>query len=157
MRIDGEDLVTYFWNGATPIPREVRQIGLGGAVIVAPERFYPGTLIQLVLEDRASRQGDGASKPHICVYAMALRAVEDGFSVAFPSRDPAERRRLRRFLEAVVRKAPLRSMSLERQLAAVAPPGGEETASAAEEPESPSGASGPDKAGGLPNAETARS
>src|SRR5512138_3372591 len=82
-RIDGEDLVAYYWTGAIPSPREVRQIGLHGAFIVAPDRFYPGTLVQIVFEDRATGGQDGDGHPNICVYAQALRRAADGLCVAF--------------------------------------------------------------------------
>lgn len=103
-RIEGEDLVAYYWTGAIPDPRVVRQIGLDGADIIAPESFYPGTVLQMVFEDRAASREDGTANPHICVSAMMLRRVADGFCVAFPFADAAERRRLDHFLGALKRR-----------------------------------------------------
>ncbi len=104
-RIDGEDLVAYYWTGSIPSPREVRQIGLHGAFIVAPDRFYPGTMVQIVFEDRATGGEDGSVHPHVCVYTRALRRAPDGFCVAFMFGDGRERKRFRRFLDHVKRRA----------------------------------------------------
>ena len=94
--------MAYYWTGAVPEPRKVRQIGLFGARILGPEGFYPGTLLQIVLEDRAAGVSNG-TPPHICVCAKALRKVEDGFCVAFMFGDARERRMLLRFLEILAK------------------------------------------------------
>jgi hypothetical protein len=105
-RFEGEDLVAYYWTGAVPDPRIVRQIGMYGARIIAPEGFYPGTMLQIVFEDRAANSENGDAKPHICVCTRTLRTVEDGFCVAFLFTDVAECRGLLRFLSALTRKTP---------------------------------------------------
>lgn len=104
-RIDGEDLVAYYWTGTIPAPRQVRGIGRYGAFIVTPDTFYPGTLVQIVFEDRAAGVPDGSGPPHICVYGKALRRAADGLAVAFLFGDAKERRRFSRFLDHVKRKA----------------------------------------------------
>jgi hypothetical protein len=105
-RIRGEDLVAYYWTGAVPDPRKVPEVGLYGASIAAPESFYPGTLMQIVLEDRAANPNDGEDNPHTCVYARVVRRTGDGFCVAFLFSETAERRRLRHFLDHLIRYVP---------------------------------------------------
>lgn len=105
-RFEAEDLVVHYWTGGAPGAKPVRDVGLYGACIQAPEVFYPGTILQIVLEDRAAHQDHGTSQ-HICLYAKIIRPVEGGFCVAFLFADGAERKKVRRFLEVVKRaKAP---------------------------------------------------
>lgn len=105
-RFEAKDLVAYYWTGAPPYPHKVRQIGLYGAQILAPELFYPGTLLIMVLEDRAAQSEDGYPKPNISVCAQAVRRVAGGFSAEFVFANAAERRGLLRFLEKVTREVP---------------------------------------------------
>jgi hypothetical protein len=105
-RVQAADLVAYYWTGSVPMPREVREIGLHGAFIVGPESFYPGTVVQLVLEDRAAGPITGAGGEPMCVYGKALRREASGFPVAFLFENGSERRRFRRFLEQVKREEP---------------------------------------------------
>ena len=105
-RFEGEDLVAHYWTGGAPGAKRVRDIGLYGACIEAPEVFYPGTILQIVFEDRAAHQDHGTSH-HICLYARTIRRVENGFCVAFLFADAADRKKVRRFLDEVKRaKAP---------------------------------------------------
>lgn len=104
-RIDSKGLAAYYWTGAVPSPRHVHQIGLHGAHIVAADRFYPGTLVQMVLEDRsASGNGEGGH-PHVCVQAEVLRSAADGFCVAFLFGEAADRKRFRLFFDQLRRRA----------------------------------------------------
>jgi Flp pilus assembly protein TadG len=74
---------------------DVRDIGLHGAYIRAPNGFYPATLMNLMLENQAI----AGSSLSICV--QVGRQTEDGFCVSFLPRDPRERRKLARFLAGV--------------------------------------------------------
>ena len=112
-RTRAEDLVAYYWTGSVPKPREVRDIGLYGAFIVGPETFYPGTVVQLVFEDRAAGRITGSASPQIGVYGRALRREPDGFPVSFLFGDGWERREFRRFLENLKREEPAVSAAVE--------------------------------------------
>ena len=103
-RVQPEDLVAYYWTGAVSRPNSVREIGPYGARIVASAGFYPGTVIEIVLEDRAAGQDDGAENPHSRVYGKVLRTVADGFCVGFVFRDVSERRGFRLFLAGLKRR-----------------------------------------------------
>src|ERR1035441_672913 len=103
-RIPAQGLAAYYWTGGIPKPRDVRDIGLHGAYVVAPDFFYPGTLVQIVLENRADGHGDGQGIPSIAVTAEVCRQTPEGFGVAFSFGDSSERRQLRRFLEGLTRQ-----------------------------------------------------
>src|SRR5260370_16825808 len=46
-------LAAYYWDGAAPAPREVRNVSPQGAYIVTSEKWYPGTIMDLGLEYNA--------------------------------------------------------------------------------------------------------
>jgi hypothetical protein len=97
-RTQPEDLVAYYWTGALPRPNSVFDICPYGAHIFASDRFYLGTVIEIVLEHRAAGRLSGAGSPHICVHGRVLRTLADGFCVEFVFGDASERRRFRHFL-----------------------------------------------------------
>jgi Flp pilus assembly protein TadG len=98
-RILPDGLVAYYWTGGAPKPMEVRDVGLYGAYIQAPNGFYPATLINLMLENQAI----AGSSLSIC--AQVGRQTQDGFCVSFLPRDSRERAMLTRFLANVRRKS----------------------------------------------------
>src|ERR1039457_1686725 len=110
-RIPAQGLAAYYWTGGISKPRDVRDIGLHGAYVVAPDVFYPGTLVQIVLENRAAGHGDGQGIPSIAVTAEVCRQTPEGFGVAFSFGDSSERRQLRRFLEGLTRQGQVESSS----------------------------------------------
>jgi hypothetical protein len=97
-RTQSENLVAYYWTGALPRPNSVSDICPYGAHILASDRFYLGTVIEIVLEDRAAGRLSGDGSPHICVHGRVLRTLADGFCVEFIFGDASERRRFRHFL-----------------------------------------------------------
>jgi len=99
-RIQTQGLSAHYWTGGIPQPRDVRDIGVFGACIVAPDVFYPGTLVQITLENRAVLQDDGKNT-HISVVGRVCRKTDDGFCVAFLFGALSERGQLRDFLQGV--------------------------------------------------------
>jgi Flp pilus assembly protein TadG len=93
------NLVAYYWTGATPEPRLVRDIGISGAFIEAPEIFYPGTLIQMALVDQSGSASGPEGRIFVC--AKALERRMGGFSVCFPFLAGKERRAMRHFVEGL--------------------------------------------------------
>jgi hypothetical protein len=101
----------------------------------APDTFYPGTLIQVIFEDRGDGEVEGEA-PNICLYATVLGCGADGFSVEFSFEYGQERRRFRRFLEDLkVRDAARAAHAAELETA--------ELSREAEEEERSSDAAGP--------------
>jgi len=74
-------LVAFYWDGATPIPRYIRDVSNTGFYLMTDQRWYPGTLIAMTLQ-RTEKSEDG-SKHSIAVQAKVIRLGEDGVAVAF--------------------------------------------------------------------------
>ena len=103
-RMQPEDLVVFYWTGSRPLPYSVCEISISGARILAPEGFYPGTLIEMVFENRAAGLDQDAGPANICVCGRVLRRVTDGFCVEFVFGGRAERRGFRQFLSGLKRR-----------------------------------------------------
>jgi len=52
-------LAAYYWDGAVPVPHEVREVSTQGAYIVTSEKWYPGTIMNLSLESGPRSAGKG--------------------------------------------------------------------------------------------------
>ena len=95
------EILVYYWDGSAPEGRRVHDISLSGAYICTPERWYPGTIIRLILQK--GRRADGAMAPSasICVPARVVRHGSDGVAVEFVFRNRQEEDSLRTFLAAL--------------------------------------------------------
>jgi Flp pilus assembly protein TadG len=95
------EILVYYWDGSAPEGRRVHDISLSGAYICTPERWYPGTIIRLILQK--GRRADGAMAPSasICVPARVVRHGSDGVAVEFVFRNRQEEDSLRTFLAAI--------------------------------------------------------
>ncbi|MGB8477542.1 MAG: PilZ domain-containing protein [Acidobacteriaceae bacterium] len=74
-------LVAYYWDGGPPISHPIREISLTGMFLLTDQRWYPGTVMMMRLQ-----QEDGAdSDPDrsITVYAKIVRWGTDGVGMAF--------------------------------------------------------------------------
>lgn len=86
-------LVVFYWNGASPVPRSLRDISATGFYLLTEERWYPGTLIDMTLQ-RTETNDDG-NRSAISVRAKVIRAGEDGVAVTFAFPEGEEERRVR--------------------------------------------------------------
>jgi hypothetical protein len=84
-------LVAFYWDGAVPLPRYIRDVSNTGFYLVTDQRWYPGTLITMTLQ-RTEKSDDG-SRSSIEVRAKVIRAGDDGVAVAFvfPQAEDARR------------------------------------------------------------------
>ena len=102
-------LVAHYWDGASPAPRQVRDVGFGGMYLETEDQWYPNTLIKMTLT--RSDKAEGEPDRSVAVTARVVRAGTDGVAFAFvlPSSmqavDPesdlsmeADRETLKRFL-----------------------------------------------------------
>jgi hypothetical protein len=85
-------LVAFYWDGAVPIPRYIRDVSNTGFYLLTDQRWYPGTLITMTLQ-RTEKSDDG-SKSSIAVRAKVIRAGDDGVAVAFVFPQAEEARRV---------------------------------------------------------------
>lgn len=74
-------LVVYYWDGGQPIPRPVKDISLTGLYILTQNHWYPGTIVQLTLQetDKLIVPSDRCIK----IQAKVVRQGSDGVGVAF--------------------------------------------------------------------------
>ena len=95
-------LNVYHWTGAVPKPEEVASISETGAYFKTPDRWGPGTIIELTLQQSAE-SGNGPAGPHVSqhVAARVVRSDAGGLGVQFLYAKPQERARVREFLTAV--------------------------------------------------------
>ena len=78
-RVDG--LAAYYWNGLPPSPHEVRDISSSGLYLLTEDRWYPGTVILMTLQDK-DHAGNGAEHA-IPVRVRAVRWGNDGVGLQF--------------------------------------------------------------------------
>jgi Flp pilus assembly protein TadG len=114
------EVVVYYWDGSAPEGRRLRDISQSGAYIYTTERWYPGTIVRIILQgcQKAVRE-DGTTGPaaSTCIPARVVRHGADGVAVEFAFRDKDEQESLRTFLagipqqpeQAVAGKLPLRT------------------------------------------------
>jgi hypothetical protein len=83
-------LAAYYWTGAAPQAHGVRDISSTGLYVVTEERWYPGTLILMTLQDTGS--GEEGVESSISVHSRAVRWGNDGVGLQFIPQDaPAAR------------------------------------------------------------------
>jgi hypothetical protein len=83
-------LAAYYWTGASPKSHSIKDISSTGLYVVTEERWYPGTLILMTLQEAGSgEQGAGRS---IAVHSRAVRWGNDGVGLQFIPQDALDAR-----------------------------------------------------------------
>jgi hypothetical protein len=97
-------LAAYFWTGGPSTAHEIRDISSTGLYVVTEERWYPGTLVLMTLQNTAF--GEQVAERTICVHSRAVRWGKDGVGLQFvlqksddPTMGAADRKALDRFLQ----------------------------------------------------------
>jgi uncharacterized membrane protein (UPF0127 family) len=109
-RLATRNLTAYFWNGGRAEPHEVRDISSTGLYLRTEERWYPGTVVKMTLQD--NDPNIPVTGQTITLESMAVRSGEDGTGLKFvlsdtedgqltPNAllDEADTNTLKRFLE----------------------------------------------------------
>jgi hypothetical protein len=78
-------LAAYYWTGGAPKAHTIRDISLTGLYVVTEERWYPGTLILMTLQE--SDQGEESVERSISVHSRAVRWGNDGVGLQFIPKD----------------------------------------------------------------------
>jgi Flp pilus assembly protein TadG len=102
-------LVVHYWDGSAPEGRGLRDISYSGAYVYTPERWYPGTIIRIVLQGCRASSGPGGragSTVSTCVPARVVRHGADGVAVEFAFRNRGEQDDFRSFLAAIENPPP---------------------------------------------------
>jgi len=110
-------LVAYYWDGATPMAHEVRNISSAGFFLLTKERWHLGTIVTMTLQRTDTAPADSETQHHIAVLSKVVRMDEDGVGFAFipvetnradPAKTPVSRlvgkKDLGRFLEQLQSK-----------------------------------------------------
>ena len=84
-------LAAYYWNGASPVAHNIRDISASGLYVVTEERWYPGTLLLMTLQ--RTDCGEEAQERSIAVQSRAVRWGQDGVGLQFILPDPQDARR----------------------------------------------------------------
>jgi hypothetical protein len=103
------EVVVHYWDGSAPGGRQLRDLSQSGAYIYTSERWYPGTIIRIVLQGnrlqghRTTEQEDGTAAPaaSTCVSARVVRHGSDGVAVEFAFRHEEELASFQTFLAAI--------------------------------------------------------
>jgi hypothetical protein len=109
-RDESPGLAAYYWTGAAPKAHNIRDISSTGLYLVTEERWYPGTLVLMTLQD--TEGGDTGAEASIAVHSRAVRWGSDGVGLQFvlpgdtaprsganPVSDGVDRKELDRFLQ----------------------------------------------------------
>jgi len=78
-------LAAYYWNGSAPKAHSIRDISSTGLYVVTEERWYPGTLILMTLQDTVD--GEESVEHSISVHSRAVRWGNDGVGLQFIPQD----------------------------------------------------------------------
>jgi hypothetical protein len=80
-RVPSPGLAAYYWTGAAPEARSIRDISSTGLYLVTEERWYPGTLILMTLQK--TEAGEERTERSIAVHSRAVRWGDDGVGLQF--------------------------------------------------------------------------
>jgi Flp pilus assembly protein TadG len=98
------EIVVHYWDGSVAEGRHLRDISETGAYVYTPERWYPGTIVRLILQGyRTKILPDGTTAPEVstCIPARVVRQDPEGIAVEFAFRNREEAETLRAFLAAI--------------------------------------------------------
>jgi hypothetical protein len=84
-------LAAYYWTGAAPKAHSVRDISSTGLYVVTEERWYPGTMILMTLQETDGK--DDNAERSISVHSRAVRWGNDGVGLQFIPQDAPEARK----------------------------------------------------------------
>ncbi len=81
-------LAAYYWTGSAPKAHIIRDISASGIYVVTEERWYPGTLILMTLQETDA--GPETVENAISVHSKAIRWGNDGVGLQFIPQDAPE-------------------------------------------------------------------
>lgn len=80
IRYTSPGLVAYYWTGGAPYSHQVGNISATGLFLLTKERWAPGTLIQMTLQQQDGRASKNNS---ICVLSEVVRWGDNGSGFNF--------------------------------------------------------------------------
>jgi len=91
-------VVAYYWEGGAPESHQVRNLSKSGAYIATRKGWYPGTIIELTIQQES--QDNGKPRHAVRLSIRVVRCDAEGAGVRFLYTSPAERTALRKLLSA---------------------------------------------------------
>jgi hypothetical protein len=83
-------LAAYYWTGASPLAHTVKDISSTGLYIVTEDRWYPGTLVLMALQENNNEESGAGHSIAVC--SRVIRWGTDGVGLQFvPYDSPAAR------------------------------------------------------------------
>ena len=80
-----ESIVAHYWTGKAPDAKTVRDISSIGIYFYTDEPMYPGTTVQLTLQNN-DILGEDSSPAIVIVQATVVRCDEKGMGISGPFR-----------------------------------------------------------------------
>lgn len=107
-RVERIGLVAYYWDGAAPHGRRVKNISTSGAYIYTSEPLYRGTILRASLQlEEPGMNGHGDDKNRcLSVACRVVRQDAEGIGVSFVIPDAKQRRALAEFVRRLANKMP---------------------------------------------------
>lgn len=103
-RLFEPDVLVYYWDGSTPVAHELRDISLTGAYLYTTERWYPGTIVRLLVQAKQKPAGaDDFKEPAAASISIPAKVVwhgKDGVALQFIFRHPEDRKVLEQLIDA---------------------------------------------------------
>jgi hypothetical protein len=99
-RIPEPGVVVYYWDGATPSGRQLRDISLTGAYLYTAERWYPGTVVRLLIQPMVFSPADADNPPpgSVSLQARIVWHGPDGMALEFLFQGPDDRKILKELI-----------------------------------------------------------
>ena len=125
-RVFEPKVVVFYWDGSVPAGHRLRDVSPTGAYLYTSERWYPGTIIRLLLQEEqvAAIGGDTAvgdttvgdttvgTRASASIPARVVRHGPDGVAVEFLFRNSEDRQLLEKMIAVMDGQASPRSVSL---------------------------------------------
>jgi hypothetical protein len=90
-RVPDPKVAVHYWDGSAPAAHQLRDVSATGAYLYTAERWYPGTIIRLLLQEHAPGTDEPAS---VSLAARVVRHGSDGIALEFLFRGPEDRQLL---------------------------------------------------------------
>jgi Flp pilus assembly protein TadG len=104
-RIFEPKVVVYYWDGSVPAGHQLRDVSPTGAYLFTSERWYPGTIIRLLLQEEHAPADTpsttSAGPASASIPARVVRHGSDGVAVEFLFRNSEDRQLLVKLIAAM--------------------------------------------------------
>jgi hypothetical protein len=93
-------VAVYYWDGSAPVSHRLRDVSSTGAYLYTAERWYPGTIIRLLVQEEPKPEGSDVERPtaSASIPAKVVRHGCDGVALEFLFRNSEDRKLLARLI-----------------------------------------------------------